>query len=522
MPTIAANHPTALTGFCSNRQLRSDRILSWMTLAGVFAVAIASYANTILGTDVSWYITICERVLAGDRLYVDIIEVNPPFSVWMYLPAILAANALDIMPETAVRAMPLIATAGSLWLTRTIIARTDLVRLPLPWWAGGVVAAALLLGPGHEIAQREHLGLIVLLPMLAVIAARADASQSRQVPLWIAVLAGIGGMIVLGIKPHYGLAIFLPAAHAAWRRRSMAPILAPEMWVAGSLFLVYVACIWFITPDYIRIWVPILIDVYIPVRLPFGLLAGMALPGWIASLAAIHVLGANPWKDTRVAAPVLAGAGMLFAYFLMGKGWSYHIYPVFGATVIGLVAVIATRRSDQNVSLLLRWAGIAAAFAGTLAFWNQMIVTYTIPPALIAEIKAQHPAPRMMVIGSDNSFGHPLTRIVGGTWVAGLAGQWVGRGATPQMYDSARTVDAATAERLTKWRDGDIARLVHDLQTGKPDIVIVATQDVWTHYALGNQAMKAALGDYRETGRHDGKAVMVRRGPTERPGDPVQ
>ncbi len=511
----AANFPTSQTGFRSNRALRSDSRLGRLILLGLFALAGASYANTVLGTDVSWYITICERLLAGDRLYVDIIEVNPPFSVWMYLPAVIAAKALSVTPETTVRAMPVLAAAGSLWLTRHIIARTELLRLPLPWWAGGMVAAALLLAPGHEIAQREHIGLIVLLPLLAVIAARADADRSRRIRPWIAVLAGIGGMIVLGIKPHYGLAILLPALHAAWRRRSPAPVLALEMWVAGGLFVVYVACVWWITPAYIRTWVPILIDVYVPVRLPLDLLAGMALPGWIAMLGAIHVLGDRPWTDTRVAAPVLAGAGMLFVYFLMGKGWSYHLYPVFGATLIGLAAAVAARLPGNRRHSPVAWAGIAAACAGILAFWNQMVVTYTIPPALIADIRAQGPAPAMMVVGSDNSFGHPLVRMVGGRWVASTAGQWIGRGAMPERYDAGRRVDSRTAARLAGWRDGDLDRLLHDLQTGKPDILIVATQDIWTHFAVADPRLKAALSDFRQSGHHDGKAVLVRRSPDE-------
>ena len=509
MPTVTAE--PAAAGIRSHRAQVSDRLLSGLALAGVLAVALASYANTVLGTDVAWYITICERVLAGDRLYVDIIEVNPPFSVWMYMPAVIAARALSIAPETAVRAMPLLATAGSLWMTRHIIVRTGLLPLPLPWWAGAAAAAALLLGPGHEIAQREHIGLIVLLPLLAVIAARADAGRSPHVPPWIAAIAGVGGMIVLAIKPHYGLAILLPALHAAWRRRSPAPVLAPEMWVAGGLFAVYVACVWWLTPEYVRVWVPILIDVYIPVRLPFGVLAGMALPGWIALLSAIHVLGNRPWSDTRIAAPVLAGAGMLFVYFLMGKGWSYHIYPVFGATGIGLIAALAARPPTVRQRPLIRWAGIAAAGAGVLAMWNQMVVTYTIPPGLIADIRAQGPTPRMMVVGSDNSFGHPVTRIVGGRWVASTAAQWVGRGAMPDLYDERRRVDARTAARLARWRDGDLDRLLRDLEVGRPDILIVVAHDVWTHYALADPRLRAALANFREIGRHDGRAVLARR-----------
>ena len=55
-------------------------------VAGVAAlVAIAIQSLWIpIDADVSWLITVCERLLSGDRLYVDIFEVNPPASVWLY------------------------------------------------------------------------------------------------------------------------------------------------------------------------------------------------------------------------------------------------------------------------------------------------------------------------------------------------------------------------------------------------------------------------------------------------------
>jgi len=51
-------------------------------LAALAAIAIQSLLVPI-DADVSWLITVCERVLSGDRLYVDILEVNPPASVWL-------------------------------------------------------------------------------------------------------------------------------------------------------------------------------------------------------------------------------------------------------------------------------------------------------------------------------------------------------------------------------------------------------------------------------------------------------
>ncbi len=56
-------------------------------LTALVAIAIQSLWIPI-DADVSWLITVSERVLSGDRLYVEIFELNPPASVWLYVPLV--------------------------------------------------------------------------------------------------------------------------------------------------------------------------------------------------------------------------------------------------------------------------------------------------------------------------------------------------------------------------------------------------------------------------------------------------
>ena len=46
----------------------------------VFAIAIGLRQVVPLNTDVSWLLVIGERMLDGQRLYRDIIEINPPMA----------------------------------------------------------------------------------------------------------------------------------------------------------------------------------------------------------------------------------------------------------------------------------------------------------------------------------------------------------------------------------------------------------------------------------------------------------
>src|SRR5713101_4776931 len=73
--------------------------LLWFLIALVFVVAIVLRQVVPLNTDVSWLLTIGERVLDGQRLYVDIVEINPPMAVLAYLPGIAVARALGVDPK---------------------------------------------------------------------------------------------------------------------------------------------------------------------------------------------------------------------------------------------------------------------------------------------------------------------------------------------------------------------------------------------------------------------------------------
>ena len=58
-----------------------------------------------LDCDVSWLITVNEKLLAGQRAYVDFIEVNPPASIWLYTPAVWIAHLLRLRPEAVVASL---------------------------------------------------------------------------------------------------------------------------------------------------------------------------------------------------------------------------------------------------------------------------------------------------------------------------------------------------------------------------------------------------------------------------------
>jgi hypothetical protein len=72
-----------------------DALRNWLPLALILASAMVIRHFVGTNTDVSWEITLSEKVLDGQRLYTDLIELNPPASTFLYLPAVALALPAD-------------------------------------------------------------------------------------------------------------------------------------------------------------------------------------------------------------------------------------------------------------------------------------------------------------------------------------------------------------------------------------------------------------------------------------------
>jgi len=131
---------------------------SWVApVAALFAAFAAIAIQSLwipLDADVSWLITVCERVLSGDRLYVDILELNPPASVWLYMPFVWLARAIGVRPEAAVAGAFVAGGLASAFATLRIARLLDFT-LKLPWLAIALPVITLVL-PMALFAQREH------------------------------------------------------------------------------------------------------------------------------------------------------------------------------------------------------------------------------------------------------------------------------------------------------------------------------------------------------------------------------
>src|SRR5258708_29647461 len=67
-------------------RVAAPALLSWLSIIILFVAAVVLRHFLAANTDVSWLLTVGERVLDGQRLYIDVLETNPPMAVLLFTP----------------------------------------------------------------------------------------------------------------------------------------------------------------------------------------------------------------------------------------------------------------------------------------------------------------------------------------------------------------------------------------------------------------------------------------------------
>src|SRR5260221_10794813 len=117
-----------------------------------------TYLLPPLDGDVAAILDFAVRMVAGERLYVDLFDVNPPLIFWLNLPPAWIAEQLALGPAVVFVAWVLGLQAASLALCRAPAARLSELERPFLHTVLPLVAAfVLVVLPTRTFGQREHL-----------------------------------------------------------------------------------------------------------------------------------------------------------------------------------------------------------------------------------------------------------------------------------------------------------------------------------------------------------------------------
>lgn len=448
----------------------------------VIALAVVIRLFAPLDPNIDWLISNNRAFLHGAALYHDIVETNPPMAVFIYLPAALVEHWTGWAAEAVFTVMVLLAgMASAVFFSRSL--KSD-SRWTLP-----VTLFVVLIAPLSAFGEREHVATILMLPLFGVLIRRASGEASG----WPAIIASglLAGMAPM-IKPYFALGIITACLWLAFRRRNLRGLFAPEAMIAAAMTLMIAALVWLYLPAYPREVLPLLMDVYAPLRRPLGdFIWSTNVQACVIAVILLYLAMRGRRAEPLTGVLLAGAAGFFIAFLIQGRGWSYHAWPAVALLMLAAVSAVPMVKGRERIYALS--AVVAALFN---------LTTYMYFPGagyggvrLVTPIRAAVKAPSVMSITSDLTPGHPITADVGGSWAGTYSSRWITVNAGRLL---ARHPDAETRARLESWLAYDRRITNHDLATRRPDIVLVGIggRD-WRKWIAADTETARLMADYR-------------------------
>ena len=317
-----------------------------------------------LNHDVAAILNFAERWVGGERLYRDLIDVNPPLIFMLTaIPAAIARwSPLDGVQATLVCVLLCAALA---WRLSTRLRRGRAEGAVEGAALDALIPLALVLA-AYDVGQREHLMTLFAIPYAILAARRAEGMAT---PRGLALATTFAAALGFALKPHF-LAVPLLVEAAVLARRGPAAFRDPLPWIMAAVWAAYLASIPLIFPEYFGFVVPLVIGFYLGnggLGVFDVLFTDRMGPAWIA-LA--FLAPALIWRGAGMPARMLGlvALGGIISAWVQHKGWSYHVVPVATATALA-AGIVAARWLDRNLG-----ASRAADAAPVLALAGALLV----------------------------------------------------------------------------------------------------------------------------------------------------
>jgi hypothetical protein len=336
------------------------RLLRWAAFAPAVLYLLVILAPP-LNHDVAAVLNFAERWLAGERLYRDLIDVNPPLIfVLNLLPAALAAwTPLDSVQALLLCALALCALCWRLTLALLRDAAGEARQGPIEAAVMRAMVPMLCVVAAYDFAQREHLMAVAALPYCALAARRIEgvATPPRRLVFGVALFAALG----FALKPHFLAVPALVEAVVLLRRGPARALRDPVPWLMAAVWLAYLAAIPLFFPDYFGHVVPLVWAYYLDIAQfsAWEVLISPILGPAALALAVVLPVALRPSAGPLAQTLAAAAVGALVSAVVQHKGWTYHAIPVTMLTA-GAAAAALSRWLDGALPA----AGVAGGGRG--------------------------------------------------------------------------------------------------------------------------------------------------------------
>ncbi|SDC22150.1 hypothetical protein [Belnapia rosea] len=496
------------------------RLAAWLPALAFLLTVLAPPLNH----DVAALLDFTGRWWAGERLYADLIDVNPPLIFLLTLAPVAISAWTPLGPVAAMLACLLAVCALATGMALRLAPRGGMEGACL-----AVALPMLAVAAGYDFGQREHLMAVAALPYLLVAARRAEGEPAGAgMRLASTLLAALG----FALKPHFLAIPALVEAVVLLRRGPARALRDPVPWGMAALWLLYLASIPAFFPNYLHHVLPLVRDYYLGLGdfAWWQVILSERLGTALAALLPLALVAARGGFGALPQVVAAAGLGAALAAIVQQKGWTYHAVPV--RMMAGLLAVLLAARwldralPARRALAAAPGAAVAAAFilflhnlAGAEAPWREITWRWSRAGELAALVGREAPGGRVLVLSPDIFPVYPALNYAGAHSTLRTMNLWLLQGvygACPEGGARYHEIGAMPPAEALLFR-----RTVEDVSAAPPDAILVARHagipacgkefDV-LEYLSRDPAFAAVLRRYRPAGGVEGYRLLRRAG----------
>lgn len=496
---------------------KHDALMFW---GAISALALFCLFFRFDGTtpDVSWLISMCERIYDGEIAYIDIFETTPPIPTLLYMPGVAISRWTPVSAEAAVNAITFLSVFLALFLSAQILPARIGNLGSSRWLILFPAAVFLFILANDAFAQREYIAAAFALPIVCVFIHHTDKDAWPSVSLrtGAALLAGLS----IAIKPPlFAVPGVILAAYYLLTVRNVRFIYSSGLLIAGAVGIAITAASVFAFPAYLDGVTTLMRDVYVPIHLPLINAANKAFFSVFAVLLFAAILSMDRKAPKAALIMLTATVGYLIVYLVQGKFFGYHLVP---AALFGLIT-LTLFLWKRAAPLMPQWTKAIPALA------VYAIVTLGVSVLMYKGFEDQRPRmtnmqwaeglddPTAMAISPYIDAGFPISRQIGASWIDRIHSQWVSN-YTRYALENMELSEEET-EIAQQYHTQDIERTRNLIRDKAPDIIFqtVTPRLEWLHEAiveaqpspLDQYEVIAEEGVYRIWGRRNAVSTTV-------------
>lgn len=310
---------------------KNQKIFLIISLFCIYALAVLIQSTLIIKGDISWQMKLAGIVLAGGDYVKDFFEINPPLSIYLYMPAVEIQHYFSLSAFASIQIYIILLASFSLILCYPLMKKFFLIQHNLIGMTFILsLAFAYLVMPFTEFAQRENLLIIFTMPYFLLVAARLN---HQPVSPFLAAVTGLAAALGFAIKPFFYLAFALVELYYLFSQprnwRQLFAWIRIETVCIILFALLYLLLIAIFYQSYLNVIVPLATRYYYKT---FGypwqlvLLSPIILYCYSCIVLYFILYKNNPYKPLSTIL-LLAFIGFLACYFGQQIPWYYHLYP---------------------------------------------------------------------------------------------------------------------------------------------------------------------------------------------------